>query len=236
MNNNKDCFLMKSAKLKKAKNSQDHIFSEISIILSSLASPVRLKIIHYLSLAPHSVEQLATKIDQSVANTSLHLKKMQREGVLENQTLGTKRIYSLSSEKLKDFWESIQNISEHLNSNNKLDIDDIYNSEITFKGSLHDAIHLITSKKATLLDIRPEDEIGILSSVYHKYVTHIPYRELLNNTSKLSKTNPIFIFCRGRICAMSGEITFKLKQDGLKVSRLPFSWHQIETCLQGDHL
>ncbi len=57
------------------KNRQDEIFLGISNLLSGISSPVRLKLLHFLSQAPLTVEVLSNKIDQSVANTSMHLRK-----------------------------------------------------------------------------------------------------------------------------------------------------------------
>ena len=74
--------------IEKAKDRQEYLFSEMSALLNGLASPVRLKIIHFLTQAPHSVEQLAQKLGQSIANTSMHLKKMQRENILKTENLG----------------------------------------------------------------------------------------------------------------------------------------------------
>jgi DNA-binding transcriptional ArsR family regulator len=67
--------LMKK-KLNELKTKQDHLFNDASSILSSLSAPVRIKLIHFLSQAPLTVEVLSGKLGQSVANTSMHLRKM----------------------------------------------------------------------------------------------------------------------------------------------------------------
>ena len=91
-----------SKTIEKAKERQDYLFNEMASLMDALASPVRLKIIHFLTQAPHSVEQLSLKLGQTVANTSMHLKKMQREGILKIETMAQKRIYSLAQGEMRD--------------------------------------------------------------------------------------------------------------------------------------
>ena len=111
--------------IEKAKQRQDYLFEEMSSLLEALASPVRLKIIHFLSQAPHSVEQLSLKLGQSMANTSMHLNKMQRENILKTETLGQKRIYSLAQVEMKELWEQIQNFALVHNPTNVIDSSDL---------------------------------------------------------------------------------------------------------------
>ncbi len=164
-----------SKTIEKAKEKQEYLFKEMSSLLEALASPVRLKIIHFLSQAPHSVEQLSIKLGQSVANTSMHLKKMQRENILKTETLKQKRIYSLAQIEMKDFWEQIQNFAIIHNVANVLSSKEIYNEELKWHRDLGETIKMIKSRKITLLDVRPDDEVDELDSTYKKFVIHIPF-------------------------------------------------------------
>ena len=89
------------------KNQQVGVFEKMAGVLSAMAAPVRIRLIHFLSQAPLTVEVLASKTDQSVANTSMHLRKMLNEGLVSVETMGKKRLYTLTPAVL-EFWESYQ--------------------------------------------------------------------------------------------------------------------------------
>ncbi len=216
-----------SKTIEKAKERQDYLFTEISSLLEALASPVRLKIIHFLSQAPHSVEQLSIKLGQSVANTSMHLNKMQRESILKSESLGQKRIYSIAQAEMKEFWEQIQNFALANNTLNVISSPDIYNEELSWPKPLEETIKLIKAKKLTLLDVRPADEIDETNTTYKKFVLHIPSEHLKKLKETLPVSKPILIICRGRLCAMSNESTYQLRKLGFDAYKLETSWFQI---------
>ncbi len=216
-----------SKTIKIAKERQDYLFKELSSLLEALASPVRLKIIHFLSQAPHSVEQLSIKLGQSIANTSMHLKKMQREKILKTESLGQKRIYSLAQEEMKEFWEQIQNFAYGHNSSNVISSSEIYNEDFKWHKDLEETIKMIKARKLTLLDVRPHDEIDDIDSTYKKYVLHIPFENLKKLKESLPTSRPILIICRGRLCVMSNESAFQLRKHGFDVYKFDFSWYQI---------
>lgn len=237
-----------------AKSKQETLFVEISKLLGALSSPVRLKIIHFLSQAPHSVEQLANKIGQSLANTSMHLNKMQREELLTSRVSAQKRIYEIKMIELKDFWEHIQNFALVHKKPYEQDIIDTYQKDLvwqenveknkSFDEEMEKVFDLLKENKAVLVDTRPYDEIDVESegeedhknhrSILKEKVIHAPYQEveklLKKKSSKdlatlLPKDKILFIICRGKLCVVSLEITSQLKSKGWNAYRLNTSWH-----------
>ena len=53
-------------KLLKLKEQQNELFCSIAAIIGAISSPVRIRLIHFLSQGPLTVETLAIKIDQSL--------------------------------------------------------------------------------------------------------------------------------------------------------------------------
>ena len=192
---------------------------------------MRLKIIHFLSQAPHSVEQLALKLGQTVANTSMHLKKMQRENILKTEVSGQKRIYSLAQEDLKDLWEQIQDFALKHNPDNVIDSQEIYQENLEWDKNLEDTIKQIKNKKLTLVDVRPDDEIDEVDANYKKYVLHIPFDALKKNKDDITKSKPLLVICRGRLCVMANESTYQLRKLGFDAYKLNQSWHQVSKLL-----
>lgn len=215
--------------IEKAQNRQDYLFAEMSSLLNALSSPVRLKIIHFLTQGPHPVEQLSVKLGQTVANTSMHLKKMQRENILKVSTKAQKRIYSLAQDEMKEFWEQIQNFALNHNPSNIINSTDFYPEELEWTKDIDETIKLITSKKVTLLDVRPHDEVD---ENYKKYVLHISFSDLKKQKKDLPKNRPILVMCRGRLCVMANESTYQLRKLGFNVYKLNFSWFHLSEKLR----
>jgi DNA-binding transcriptional ArsR family regulator/rhodanese-related sulfurtransferase len=211
----------------KTKERQEYLFSEMASLLGALASPVRLKIIHFLFQAPHSVEQLSLKIGQSVANTSMHLKKMQRENILKTEVLGQKRVYSLAQLEMREFWEQIQTFAKIHNSTNVIFSPVIYHEELAWPRDFVETIKMIQSKKLVLLDVRPADEVDESDPIYKEYVIHIPAENLKKETHLIPTKKPVLVICRGRLCVMSNESTFLLRKLGFEVYKFDHSWYQI---------
>jgi len=211
-------------KLKLLKDRQEDIFVSLASLLGAMASPVRIRLIHFLSQAPLTVEVLASKIDASIANTSMHLRKMFNEGLVKVESLGQKRLYSLSP-SVFEFWEQFQSFAQKLDPAFALDTREIY-GEMNWEYSLNETKKLIRAGEVILLDVRPEDES--LSVEESDFVLHIPQTELKGNLKKLPKKKKILVFCRGRLCALSAFTVNYLRENGFKAYRLDFSWNAIK--------
>jgi len=213
-----------------AKEKQDQLFDELANLLGALSSPVRLKIFHFLTQAPHSVEQLAEKLDQSVANTSMHLKKLQRERLLITETQAQKRIYSLARPEMKDFWEQILGFFQIHDPGNVLSSEEIYGEDLDWDKTLDETIKMLLAKKIILLDVRPLDEVDQDEPSY-QHVLSIPYDEIKKRAGEIPKSKPVLVICRGRLCVMANEVTASLRKLGYNAYRLKFSWHQLASAL-----
>lgn len=208
-------------KLKVLKERQEDIFVSLATLLGAMASPVRIRLIHFLSQAPLTVEVMANKVDESIANTSMHLRKMHNEGLLKVETLGQKRLYSLSP-AVVGFWEHFQDFAQKLDPSLILDVNDVY-GDINWSYSMAETKRMLTSKEIILLDVRPKDEI--LSTADSEGVLHIPQVDLKESLKKLSKRKKILVFCRGRLCALSAFSVNYLRENGYKAYRLDASWN-----------
>jgi DNA-binding transcriptional ArsR family regulator len=213
--------------LSEIKARQDQVFEEIAKIMTSLAAPVRLKLIHFLAQAPLTVEVLAQKINQPVANTSMHLRKMLMLQIVRVTSEGQKRIYSLHPSVL-NFWDACKKFADQVNPllSNHLNGED---ESLEWDKNLEDTLKLVKHKEIFLIDVRPEDEIdedfSILS--HANGIIHSSEKKILSSIEKLGKTKPIVIFCRGKFCGLSIHLVNKLRKKGYKSYRLNESWHAI---------
>jgi rhodanese-related sulfurtransferase len=214
-------------KLKVLKQRQEDIFVSLASLLGAMAAPVRIRLIHFLSQAPLTVEVMATKVDQSVANTSMHIRKMLSEGLVSVESLGQKRLYTLAPE-VQFFWENFQDFAQKLDPSLVLESSDLY-GDINWGEPWSDTKKLIKSGEVILLDVRPSDEVLEKDEV--EFVTHIPQSDLKSNLKSLPKKKKILVFCRGRLCALSAFSVNYLRENGFKAYRLDVSWNNLKADL-----
>jgi DNA-binding transcriptional ArsR family regulator len=210
------------------KSRQDDMFESMAKILGAMAAPVRLRLIYFLTQSPLTVEVLANKIDQSIANTSMHLRKMLAEGIVSVESVGQKRLYTLDS-SVFDFWESYQDFAQKLNPALKMEVEDLY-GDIAWRESDKVTKDLFKKNELIFLDVRPFDE-----SEGHDFVHHIPQSELKDNLSKLPKRKKIIVFCRGRLCGISAYSVNYLRENGFKAYRLEQSWTRLKENIRSDY-
>lgn len=212
------------SKLKVLKTRQEDIFVSLASLSGAMSSPVRIRLVHFLSQAPLTVEVLANKVDESVANTSMHLRKMLGEGLVSVETHGQKRMYSLAPAMFA-FWEHYQDFAQELDPSLVLETHDLY-GDINWTLSLDETKEMVESGEVVLLDVRPLDET--VSTDDSDLILHIPQAELKASLKNIPKKKKILVFCRGRICALSAFSTNYLRENGFKAYRLDISWNAIK--------
>ena len=219
-------------KLEKLKSSQNDVFEGMAYVLASLSAPVRIKLMHFLAQAPLTVEVLSQKIDQSIANTSMHLRKMLNEKVVSVESVGQKRLYSLHPAAF-EFWEQCQDFIQKVHPELKLPTEQIY-GDINWTHTLEESFKMLEDGKIIFLDVRPRDEATVMTT--NKSFLHIPSNELESELSKLSKKKAIVVYCRGRMCALSAFTVNYLRERGYKAFRLNESWFSLSQSLQQKEL
>lgn len=207
------------------KQQQGDIFESMAGILSAIAAPVRIRLIHFLSQAPLTVEVLAAKTEQSMANTSMHLRKMLNEGLVTVESVGQKRLYTLMPAVL-DFWESYQDFIQKLDPSLKINSQKLF-GEISWTKNWEETLKLVKKKEIIFLDVRPNDEVVDDLKEFPE-IMHIAQQDLKQNLGKLPKRKQILVFCRGRMCALSAYSVNYLRENGFKAYRLEESWTRLK--------
>lgn len=214
--------------LQELKSEQEAVFSKMAQVMASLGAPVRLKLLHYLSQSPLTVEVLALKIQQSVANTSMHLRKMLAEEIVTVEGRGQHRLYSLHP-ALHSFWESCQDFIQQVHPALKVASE---HETLNWTHSLSETLDLLANGSAIALDVRPQDELALSALTESGGFYQIPHSELDARLAELPRDKIILVFCRGRFCALSSLVVNGLRQKGLQAYRLNHSWFELSTALQ----
>src|SRR5215208_644809 len=91
---------------------KDALFEGLADVAKALSSGRRAEIVDLLAQGERSVEEVASEIDQSVANTSHHLRALARAGLLTTRREGTRIYYTLASERVASLWAALRQVAE----------------------------------------------------------------------------------------------------------------------------
>ena len=87
---------------------KDALYDAFAAIAKALASGRRAEIVDVLAQGERSVEEISGEIDQSVPNTSHHLRAMARAGLVATRRDGTRIYYRLASERVAELWAALR--------------------------------------------------------------------------------------------------------------------------------
>ena len=171
------------------------LFDAFASVAQALGSGRRAEIVDVLAQGERSVEELATEIDQSVANTSHHLQLLARAGLVRSRRAGTRIYYRLASDRVGELWVAVREVAER-------QVAEVHVLAEEYLGE-RDGVEQVAAdeleqrlKKGTVivLDVRPEPEFraghipGALSA---------PLDSLEQVAAKLPRRREIVAYCRG---------------------------------------
>src|SRR5712692_5015063 len=87
------------------------LFDALASVAQALGSGRRSEIVDILAQGERSVDEIASEISQSVANTSQHLRVLARAGLVRSRREGTRIFYRLASERVGDLWAAVREVA-----------------------------------------------------------------------------------------------------------------------------
>lgn len=195
---------------------REQIFETVATMASSLGAPARLKILHVLAQAPRSVEAVAELTGESVANTSQHLQRLRRSGLVCVRKEKVARIYRLTDPAIAVLIEGLFDLAEKVSPS-------LGQLEARLSSGDGNLVRLSTirkeiqNNKAILLDVREEME------AHHSPVEgalSVPLQSLKAKAKSLAKGKTYYVICRGRACPLAAEGVRLLRSLGYNAYRL----------------
>ena len=197
---------------------KDALYDGFAEVAKALASGRRAEIIELLAQGERPVEDIATEIGQSVANTSHHLRAMARSGLLTTRRDGTRIFYMLASERVAQLWEAMREVaSEHVAGlarladaylGDRTGIDLVDRKELAARLKRHEVV---------VLDVRPAAEYA---AGHITGARSVPIAELRRQLKALSKEGEIVAYCRGPYCVYADDAVRELNRRGFRARRL----------------
>ena len=194
------------------------LFDAFASVAQALGSGRRAEIMDVLAQGERSVEEIATEIDQSVANTSHHLQLLAHAGLVRSRRAGTRIYYRLASERVGELWVAVREVAErHVAEVHVLAEDYLGERDGVEQIGADELAARLAKGNVVVLDVRPEPEFaaghipGALSA---------PLDSLEQVAAKLPRRREIVAYCRGPYCVYADDAVRLLRQRGLNARRL----------------
>jgi rhodanese-related sulfurtransferase len=197
---------------------KDALFDGLAGVAKALGSGRRAEIVDLLTQAERSVEELATEMDQSVANTSQHLQHLLRFGLVRTRRDGNRIFYSLGSDNVAKLWTLIRQVAaEHHSELEQLafaylgdrsSLETITRDQLTRRLQAGDVV---------LLDVRPEAEFA---AGHIKGAISMPLSELDERVGDIPAGRQVVAYCRGPYCIYADDAVRTLRSQGFPAARL----------------
>lgn len=184
----------------------------------ALASGRRAELVDVLAQGERSVEELADEIDQSVANTSQHLQRLLRAGLVRSRRDGTRIRYSLASPVVFSLWRTMREAAEtHVEQ-----LDDLARAYLGDRRRLGTMTRDELRKRlrrgdVVVLDVRPEAEYA---AGHIRGALSIPVADLRSRLDEIPDGADVVAYCRGPFCVYADDAVRVLTRKGRSAVRL----------------
>jgi len=197
---------------------KDALFDGFAEVARALSSGRRAEIVDVLAQGERSVEDVATEIDQSVANTSHHLRALARAGLVVTRREGTRIFYALASERVGELWAAVRDVADaHVAGLEQLAtayLGDRDGIEVVDRAGLASRLE---DGAVVVLDVRPAAEFG---AGHIAGARSVPLGELRKHLKALPADAQVVAYCRGPYCVYADDAVRELGRKGFKAARL----------------
>lgn len=197
---------------------KDALFEALASVTKALGSGRRAEIVDLLGQGERSVEEIAAEIDQSVANTSHHLRTLARAGLLRSRREGTRVIYGLASERVAELWTAVRQVA----ADHVAEVDRLAQAYLGRRGTLesitrHELVERLGRGDVTVIDVRPDTEFA---AGHIAGARSLPVTELQRRLHAVPRDREIVAYCRGPYCVYADDAVRLLRHEGIKARRL----------------
>lgn len=194
------------------------VLREFSRIAKALGHEYRLILLELLSQGEQSVETLARRCHQPVANISRHLQQLRRAGLVTVRRDGKYSRYRLSGNEVLTLISALQTVGERHLAEMRDTVGLYYRERDRLEPvSVQQLAERLRDDSVTVLDVRPGDEFA---QGHVPGAINIPYQELQARLHELPDDREIIAYCRGPYCVMAFEAVIRLRRAGRQVRRL----------------
>ena len=194
------------------------LYDVLAEAAKALANGRRAELVDVLAQGERSVEELSSEIDQSVANTSQHLQRLLRAGLVRTRREGNRIHYALASDAVAELWRALRHTAEE-HASGLQDLAVAYlgdRSSLTTltRDELRRRLH---EGNLVVIDTRPRAEYA---AGHIAGAVSVPVTELRSRLDEVTDAGQVVAYCRGPYCVYADEAVRLLTDAGVPAARL----------------
>jgi len=197
---------------------KEALFDVLVEAARALGNGRRAELVDVLAQGERSVEELAAEIRQSVANTSQHLQRLLRAGMITSRRSGTRVYYSLAGPAVERLWRALQETAEaHVGELGALTLS--YLGDRTSLSTINrdELQQRLKQGDVVVLDVRPRPEY---EAAHIPGALSMPVDDLKARLRQIPEGHDIVAYCRGSYCVFADDAVRELSDDGRRAMRL----------------
>ncbi|HSM57180.1 MAG TPA: metalloregulator ArsR/SmtB family transcription factor [Candidatus Sulfomarinibacteraceae bacterium] len=200
------------------REAKERLYEQFAVVAAAMANPHRLELLDLLVQAPRTVEELAQEAHMSVANTSQHLQRLKRAGLVIGEREGLYVRYRLADPAVARLWLELRAVAAQQNAEVERALDAYRRRRHEFEPiSAAELQERLARDEVVLLDVRPEVEY---EAGHVPQAISIPREELEKRLDRLPADKTVVAYCRGPYCVIADEALALLAERGISVKRL----------------
>ena len=194
------------------------LFDGFAEVAESLGNGRRVELIDLLCQGEQHVKGLAAEIDQSVANTSFHLRALAAAGLVSTRRDGNRVFYRIASQSVTELWRALRVVAEdHFGL-----IDELAAAYLGDRSGLEqisraELLQRLDEGDVIVIDVRPEREYA---AGHIAGALSIPIDQLAQQVRALRTDVEIVVYCRGPFCVFADDAVRLLDSSERRVRRL----------------
>lgn len=194
------------------------LFDALSEVAKALANGRRAELIDVLAQGERPVEELAAEIGQTVANTSHHLQRLLRSGLVRTRRSGTHIYYAPASPAVVALWVSLRAAAEeHVAGLDQLTRDYLGDRTALRTMTRDELTTRLRAGDVVVLDVRPAPEFA---AGHLPGAVSLPIDQLRERLGEVRAGNDVVAYCRGPYCVYADEAVRMLSTAGRAAYRL----------------
>jgi rhodanese-related sulfurtransferase/biotin operon repressor len=194
------------------------LYAQFAVVAKAMAHEHRLELLELVAQGEASVESLAQRLGLSVANTSQHLQRLRRAGLVAARRDNKFVLYRLVDDSVLVALSALQGLAER----NLGEVNRIVRAFFLERDALEPVTRAELKSRmrkglVTVLDVRPTEEFrqGHVPGAHN-----VPLGQLKRWLARLDRRTEIIAYCRGAYCVLSFEAVAQLRASGFKAHRL----------------
>lgn len=195
------------------------LYQQLARLAAALAAPKRVELLDILSQGPRTVQELARRSGQSVANASQHLRLLRGARLADAEKQGLYVTYRLADPTIATLLVALRETAEQQLFELREAREELLKATADLeKIGRPDLQRRMRAGEVVLIDVRPVEEFA---AGHIPGAVSIPLKDLPARLSEIPRGEEVVAYCRGPYCMLAVEAVQFLRKRGRRARHLP---------------